>query len=92
MKPSEYISEMFGLDVVGLCKKTGMSDRDSISIFEGEPLEVRQAIFLEKLGYSREFWIVMDRASRRKPLFTEEQLAIVAELDNYCVGSKGFRK
>lgn len=92
MKPSEYISEMFDLDVVGLVKKTGMSDRDAISIFAGEPLEVRQAIFLEKLGYSLEFWITMDRASRRNPLFTEEQLSSVAELDNYYVGVRTLRK
>lgn len=92
MKPSEYISEMFHLDVAGLVEKTGMSDRDAISIFNGEPLEVRQAIFLEKLGRSRESWIVMDIASRKKPFFTEEQLSDMAELDNYCVGSKEFQK
>lgn len=101
MQPMEYITEVYGLDLVGMCEKLGMYDRDAMALCEGGEMTGEAAECLSKLGRSKESWLAMDRDYQKakeeikiklrkmKPFsetLTKEQMDAAHECENYAVG------
>lgn len=61
MQPMKYITEMYGLDLVGMCEKLGMNDRDAMALCDGENMTEEAAECLSKLGRSKESWLAVDK-------------------------------
>lgn len=101
MSPIEYIKEMYNLDLVGLQKKTGISEKEAIALYEGNKIPESVADKLETLGRTKESWVKMDEAYQKikdeikkklseiNPLsetWTKEQLDAAYECSNYVIG------
>lgn len=61
ISPAEYLMEIYGFDLRGLCAELGMDHRDAYDIMSEKPLTDKQAEELAALGRSKESWLTMDK-------------------------------